>query len=368
MSKSSVSYIGMDVDKAKIVVAVLKDSELETTLERMIVNSPHAVQQFVEAQQSESEEIMACYEAGSCGFELYRQLTELGVTCLVAAPGLIPHAPGKRVKTDRLDARKLARALRSGELTGVHVPCREDEHVRDYLRLYEDLKRDLRRAKQRLLQFLLRQRIRYTEGTNWTCRHRRWLEQLQFASPVSAETMQEHLWQIAELEEKLGRMKRQVEAIAADQRYAERVSRLKAFKGIETLIALSLIVEIADFNRFARAEQFMAFLGLVPSEHSSGAKRRLGGITKAGNTHLRKLLIEAAWQYRRPNRPSKRLTARRAQLPASLVAYADRAARRLHTKYLRLIYAGKCSQVAATATARELSGFLWGAMVAQIAS
>ena len=367
MSKSNVSYIGMDVDKAKIVVAVLRDSDSETTVERVISNSAHAVQQFVEAQQSEAEEIIACYEAGSCGFELHRQLTDLGVACLVAAPGLIPHAPAQRVKTDRRDARKLARALRSGELTGVHVPCREDENVRDYLRLYEDLKRDLRRAKQRLLQFLLRHRIRYTEGTNWTCRHRRWLEQLQFDSPVSAETMQEQLSQITELEEKLGRIKRHVETIAAGERYAERVGRLKAFKGIETLIALSLIVEIVDFTRFARAEQFMAFLGLVPSEHSSGAKRRLGAITKAGNTHLRKLLIEAAWHYRRPHRPSKRLIARRAELPASIVAYADRAGRRLHTKYLRLIYAGKCSQVAATATARELAGFLWGAMVARTA-
>lgn len=367
MSNTKVSYVGMDVDKSKIVVSVLRDNEAESMMEKIIANSRHAVTELVEQVKAESKEIMACYEAGSCGFELYRELTDLGVACVVAAASHIPRKPGDRVKTDRRDARKLAKALRNGDLTGVFVPSRQDEDVRDYLRLYEDLKGDLRKTKQRLLHFLLRHRIRYTEGTNWTQRHKQWLKQLELDSPLAQQTLDEYLAQIEELEEKLQRIKSGIETVATEKRYAEKVLRLKAFKGIETLTALSLIVEIIDFRRFARAEQLMAFLGLVPSERSSGDKRRLGGITKAGNTHLRKLLIEAAWQYRNYHPNSKRLKARRAEVPANIASYAHRAGRRLNKKYLRLIYSGKCSQVAATAVARELSGFVWGAMVEKVA-
>lgn len=367
MSRHRVIYVGMDVDKAKIACAAVTDERSEESRETVIANTRAAVQRYVVGLQGKGEEIVVCYEAGCCGFELYRQLTDLGVGCVVAAPGLIPSKPGDRIKTDRRDARKLARALRNGEVSGVYVPSLEDERVRDYLRLYEDVKGDLRKAKQRLLHFLLRHRIRYTEGTNWTQRHMRWLRELDLQSEIADLTLQEYLCQIDDLKEKRDRIERRIQSIAECDRYAEPVSRLKAFKGIETLIALSFVVEIVDFRRFARAEQFMAFLGLVPSERSSGGKRRVGGITKAGNSHLRKLLIEAAWQYRSYHPSSKRLVARRAELAPQLIAYANRAGRRLNKKYLRLIHAGKPSQVAVTATARELAGFVWGAMLENVA-
>jgi len=251
----------------------------------------------------------------------------------------------------------------------VYVPTRKDESVRDYLRMYADAKSDLRKVKQRLLHFLLRRRLRYEQGKNCTEKHRAWIRSLEMEHPTDQETLCEYLSQIAELEERCRRITSRIEELSEEERYRARVAALKAFKGIETLIALSLVVEIDDFRRFGAAEQFMAFppYGLVPSEHSSGNKRRLGGITKAGNSHLRKMLVEAAWHHRSYHATSSRLMKRRIGLEASLVSYANRAGRRLKRKYLRLVFKGKRTQVAATAVARELSGFIWGAMVGKVA-
>jgi len=362
----SVVYVGMDVDKEKIAIAVLRGTESVVTEELVIRNEATKVRKYF-GKLKVSGEIIACYEAGCFGFTLYRQLTEMNVGCMVVAPGLIPHRPSDRIKTDRRDARTLVRALRNGDLTGVYVPTKKDEGVRDYLRMYEDTKIDLRKVKQRLLHFLLRRRLRYEGGSNWTEKHKEWIRSLEMEHSIDQETLSEYLSQISDLEERCQRIALRIEEISEKQEYRERVSGLKAFKGIETLIALSLVVEIGDFRRFSAAEQFMAFLGLVPSERSSGDKRRLGGITKAGNSHLRRLLIEAAWHYRSYNTASRRLMKRRRGLDASLVSYANRAGRRLNKKYLRLVFRGKRSQVAATAVARELSGFVWGAMVGKVA-
>jgi len=364
---NSVRYIGMDVDKQKIAVTVLADNERESSFESVIANEPAKIVRFFQRQKSECENVVATYEAGFCGFELYRQLVDMGVACLVAAPGLIPRKPGDRVKTDRRDARKLAKDLRNDELTGVFVPTREDEQVRDYLRLSEDFKSDLRKAKQRLQHFLLRHGQHYDGKTKWSQRHKEWLRSVKLESPLANETLSEYLCQIVDLEEKIRRIAERIESIGGESRYAEKVKKLKAFKGVETLTALSLIVEIGDFRRFSRAEQFMAFLGLVPSEHSSGSHRRMGSITKAGNSHLRRLFVEAAWHYRSYHATSKRLIARRQGVAAQLITYANRAGRRLNKKFLRLVFAGKPSQVAATAVARELAGFLWGALVDKVA-
>jgi len=200
----------------------------------------------------------------------------MGVQCVVAAPSQIPHRPGDRVKTDRRDALMLARTLRNGDISAVRVPSREDEPVRDYLRMLEDMKADLRKAKQRLLSFLLRRRIRYEVGRTWTQQHRAWLQALKLEEPLEELTLSEYRCQVDELEEKIRRIKAGVEQIACQKSYSERAARLKAFKGVDTLIALSLLCEIGDFRRFPGADQFMAFLGLVPSERSSGGKRRLG--------------------------------------------------------------------------------------------
>ena len=363
---NSVQYVGMDVDKEKIALAVLNETDTQVAREFVIRNEVSSIRK-VFTKLKEHGDVMACYEAGCFGFGLYRQLTEMAVSCQVVAPGLIPRRPSDRVKTDRRDARTLVRALRNGDLTEVYVPTKKDESVRDYLRMYEDVKSDLRKVKQRVLHFMLRRRLHYTEGKNWTERHRRWIRPLQMEHPIDQETLSEYLHQIADLEEKCQRIAIRIEEISEEQDYRDQVAALKAFKGIQTLTALSLFVEIGDFRRFGAAGQFMAFLGLVPSEHSSGDKRRLGGITKAGNSHLRKLLIEAAWHYRSYHPTSSRLMKRRVGLEPSLVSYANRAGRRLNRKYLRLVFKGKRTQVAAVAVARELSGFLWGAMVGKVA-
>jgi transposase len=362
----SVVYVGMDVDKERIAIAVLRGTESGISREMVIRNDVSAVRKYF-AKLKEHGEVFACYEAGCFGFELYRVLTEMEVACMVVAPGLIPHRPSDRVKTDRRDARTLVRALRNGDLTGVYVPTKKDESVRDYLRMHEDAKVDLKRVKQRVLHFLLRRGVRYQEGTNWSAKHKRWIRSLEMEHPLDQETLSEYLCQIDELEERIHRIASRIEEVSEQEKYRNRVATLKAFKGVQTLTALSLLVEIGDFRRFAAADRFMAFLGLVPSERSSGNKRRLGGITKAGNSHLRKLLVEAAWHYRSYHSNSLRLSKRRVGLEASLVSYANRAGRRLNRKYLRLVFKGKSSQVAATAVARELCGFIWGAMLGKVA-
>ena len=363
---STVVYVGMDVDKKKIVVAELGDDRGSDVQERVIANTPAAVKKYF-APLAAGAEVMATYEAGCFGFGLYRQLTEMGVACLVAAPGLVPRKPSDRVKTDRRDARTLAYALRMGGLTGVHIPTRHDESVRDYLRMYEDLRSDLRKAKQRVLHFLLRHGISYQGGGNWTVRHKEWLAHLQFEQAMDRQTLDLYLAHLLELERKCAEVASVAEQIGEEKRYRERVSRLRAFKGVRTLTALGFLCEIGDFRRFASARHFMAFLGMVPSEHSSGNKRRQGGITKAGNTHLRRLLVEAAWHYRSYHAISKRLADRRKEVDSQMVSYANRAGRRLNRKYLRLLHYGKPSQVAVTAAARELAGFIWGAMVDRVA-
>ena len=359
----SVAYVGMDVDKEKIAVALVQDYEDQPRMQRIIRNRGEAIETFFGEVTGRYDQVLACYEAGACGFELHRRVTATGAGCMVAAPASMPKKANDWVKTDRRDARKLAGALRNGDLSPVYVPSREDEAGRDFLRLYEDVKNDLKKAKQRLLHFLLRHEIRYEGGQNWTGKHWQWLRSLKFDSAIAGETFEEYLGEVTHLEEKRRRIATRVEALGSDDRYKEAVSRLRAFKGIGTLTALAFILEIGDFRRFARAEQFMAFLGLVPSEHSSGEKRRLGNITKAGNSHLRKLLVEAAWVSRRYGAPSKRLIRERSDVPAHIAGYAERAGKRLQKKYWRLVHAGRPPQVAATAVARELSGFIWGAMV-----
>lgn len=361
----SIAHVGMDVDKEKIAVAVVKDYESEPRVQRIIGNRPDAIKALVEELSAEYDHVTLCYEAGACGFELYRRITDLGALCIVIAPSSLPKKANNRVKTDRRDAVKLAMGLRSGDLSPVYVPTREDEALRDYLRAYEDIKAELKRAKQRLVHFLLRHEIRYEEGKNWSAKYWRWLRSLTFDSPMMGLAFAEYVGQITRLEETRTRIAQRLEEVAADERYETKVKTLRAFKGIGTLTALSCIVEIGDFRRFARAEQFMAFLGLVPSEHSSGGRRRLGSITKTGNGLLRKLLIEAAWHARYYKVHGKTLLADRAAVSPQIAAYADRAGKRLNRKYWRLLQAKRPPQVAATAVARELAGFIWGAMVDQ---
>jgi transposase len=307
--------------------------------------------------------VIAAYEAGCMGFELARFLEDLNVPCVVAAPGKLPRKPTDRIKTDRRDALKLARLLRSGELDAVRIPSRDDEAVRDYLRARGDLRADLMATKHRLQKFLLRHGQLYP-GDLWTKAHREWLQHLDLGSARLIQTFECYLAVLLDQEERLRGMDADIKAMATSPRYLLAVSKLRCLRGIDYLTALSLVCEVGDFKRFATAAHFMAFLGLVPREHSSGTKRLQGGITKTGNTHLRRLLVEAAWHYRYGSPPSKQLRERRAGQPPEVIAYANRAMARLHRKYMRLVMdKNRKSQVAVTAVARELAGFVWGLMV-----
>jgi transposase len=362
----SIRYVGMDVDKQKIVLARLGAGRDTRPVEQVIANTPSAVKKYFTSLLG-AEEVHATYEAGCFGFGLYRQLSAMGVTVVLAAPGLIPRKPADRIKTDRRDAHSLALALRAGQLTGIYIPTEADESVRDYLRMYESLRGDLRICKQRVLQFLLRRGLSYDGGGPWTVKHRHWLSALQFLQARDRQTLDMYLSQMQELEAKCEEAAGEVESIAAQDCYRQQVKKLTAFKGIKTLIALSFVTDIGDFRRFSSARQFMAYLGLVPSERSSGNKRRQGGITKAGNCHLRRLLVEAAWHYRSYHPSSRDLTERRRAVDPAVISYANRAGRRLNRKYMHMLLRGKRSQVAVTAVSRELAGFLWGAMTDQVA-
>ena len=362
----SVQYVGMDVDKQKIVLARLGPGQDARAVEQVIANTPSAVKKYFASLLSAAE-VHATYEAGCFGFGLYRQLSAMGVTVVLAAPGLIPRKPADRVKTDRRDAHNLALALRAGQLTAIYVPTQQDESVRHYLRMYEAFRGDLRICKQRILQFLLRRSLSYGGGGPWTVKHRHWLSTLEFQQPRDRQTLDMYLAQMQELEAKCAEAAAEVESIAAQDCYRQQTKKLTAFKGIKTLIALSFITDIGDFRRFTNARQFMAYLGLVPSERSSGNKRRQGSITKAGNSHLRRLLVEAAWHYRSYHPTSRDLTERRRGVEPAVVSYANRAGRRLNRKYMHMLLRGKRSQVAVTAVSRELAGFLWGAMTNQVA-
>ena len=350
----SLFYVGMDVHKDSISIAVLRDNNKNVEFERQIRNEPARIKKFFNKYIDES--LICCYEAGPTGFALYRQLEEMNITCYVAAPSLLPRKPGDRIKTDKRDALMLAKVLRNQEIVSVYVPSASDEAVRDYLRMCTDMRTDLKKQKQRLNHFLLRIGIKYTGGTRtWTVVYRKWLKSLAFKEEIHQSVLNEYFTTIQEQEAKIDRLKDKIDEIAAEAKYVENVSKLRCFKGIDTLTALTFIAEIGDFRRFRKAQNFMSYMGLVPSERSSGNQRRLGSITKAGNSRLRKLLIESSWHYRHYG-PSKKLNTRRKGQDCEIVAYADKAGWRLNKKFKKLTYRGKVSQKIVTAFASSLSG------------
>jgi len=300
--------------------------------------------------------VRVVYEAGPTGFVLARACARAGLDCLVAAPGKIPRAPAERVKTDRRDAERLARLLRLGELTPVRVPSELEESRRDLVRAREDARADLTRARHRLSKLLLRQGLLW-ERSAWTREHERWLRGLRFAAPLAL-CFDESYAAVLDAKARRDRLDRAIVEAAAAPVYADAVARLCCLRGVSTLSALALTVELGDWRRFEPA-RLGAFLGLVPSEASSGERRRQGPITKAGNGHARRLLVEAAWHQRRPLRPSGALAARRAGQPAAVRAEAEAVARRLHQRWWDLERRGKRRTIVAVAVARELAGHCW---------
>jgi transposase len=303
--------------------------------------------------------VSAVYEAGPTGYGLARELARRRVGCVVAAPSKIPRAAGDRVKTDRRDAEHLVRLLLAGKLHAVRVPGGEEEALRDLVRAREGVRVDLMRCRHRLSKLLLRHGIRFEDGNAWTDRHRQWLTTVELEWPAAQATLLDCRGAIDQLAHRRDGLERQIIAIIPDSRWRQQIGLLRCLRGIDTLSAVGLCTEVGDFERFGRAGQLMSYLGLVPSESTTGQQRRLGSITKTGSGHGRRLLVEAAWHYRpRPNL-GKALTERQADQPPAAVAVSWTAQKRLHRTWHRLEQRGKRRTIIAVAAARELAGFCW---------
>jgi transposase len=352
-------YVGLDVHKETIAVSVAEARGGEVRYLGEIGNTPQALTKLVRQLGKHGESLSFCYEAGPCGYGVYRQLLELKQACMVVAPSLIPRKSGERVKTDRRDSLSLARLLRAGELTAVWVPDAEHEALRDLVRAREDMKHLQRQAKQRLLAFLLRHGKRYDGKSNWTLTHYRWLETLKFAQPVQQVVFQEYVDAVLAGSKRVRGLERMIEQAAQASATWPVIEALMALRGVNLLTAVTIVAEIGDLTRFANAPQLMAYLGLVPSEHSSGSSVRRGGITKAGNSHVRRVLIEAAWTYRHAARKTAPLQRRAERTSQAVQDIAWAAQKRLCGRYRALDAKGKLQVQVCTAVARELAGFIW---------
>lgn len=357
--KDTIKYIGLDVSKEKIAVAIAEEGRGEPRYWGMIPNTAEAVRKLVK-KLGETGQLKVCYEAGPTGYGLYRLFLSLGIECEVIAPSLIPKKPGERVKTDRRDSLRLAQLFRSGELTSVYVPTEDDEALRDLVRAREDAKEDELRAKHRLTKFLLRHEIHPPEGVRkWTYKYQEWLKSLKFERSTSKIVFQEYLHHLQEIEERIKRLEEEINLQAKEGVHAPMIQALQTLRGVAVITATSLIAEIGSFKRFPSPKQFMSYVGLIPSESSSGEVRRQGKITKTGNRHVRRLLIESSWSYRYQPALKGELKKRQGGQSPSVQAISWKAQNRLHKKYFRLLSRGKESAKAITAVARELAGFIW---------
>jgi transposase len=352
-------YVGLDVHKETIAVAVADCDGGEVRYFGEIGNTPEAIQKLVKLLRKGEAQLSFCYEAGPCGYVIHRQLSDLGWDCQVVAPSLIPKKAGDRVKTDRRDALSLARLHRAGELTAVWVPDGAQEALRDLTRAREDMKHLQRQAKQRLLAFLLRHGKRYDGKSKWTQAHHRWLEGVKFEQATQQIVLQEYVDTVAVLSKRLDGLDGHLQRAAGESVFWPVIEALMALRGVNLLTAATIVAEIGDLKRFASAPQLMAYLGVVPSEHSSGGSTSRGGITKTGNGHVRRVLVEAAWTYRHPARKTAVLQRRAERTPQVVQDIAWKAQTRLCARYRTLEARGKLKVQACTAIARELAGFIW---------
>jgi transposase len=361
MPKSTTTvFVGLDVHKDSISVAYASSASCEEPVFVGSIGTRQCdIDKMVRRLQSKASQLVFAYEAGPCGYVLYRYLTLKGLRCLVVAPSQIPRKSGDRVKTDRRDALQLARLLRRGDLTAVYVPKVEDEAIRDLSRAREDAVSDLKKARQRLKSFLLRLGLHYVGRATWGDAHRRYLSKVVCPTPAQQIVFEEYIRSIDEHAERLSRIEEQIREFLPAWRLAPLVDAYQALRGVQLTTAVSIVAELGDITRFDSPRQLGAFVGLTPSEHSSGERRRQGGITKSGNAHARRVLVESSWAYRHPAKISEIIRKRLEHLPRPIQDISWKAQVRLCKRFRRLTARGKNPNVVVTAIAREVLAFMW---------
>jgi transposase len=354
------TYVAMDTHKKQHKVALHYPGH-EQIVEFAVKNTAGEIKKMVNKIKKQAPvDVAFCYEAGVCGFTLKRRIEALDCKCAVIAPSLTPIKPGDRIKTDRRDAVKLLAMFKAGLLTEVHAPDQQQEAARELTRCRQAAQENLKRVRHQLLKFLTRHGYVFTDGNHWTQKHLRWLRSLEFEQPLLRDVFDSYFTEMQHCMGRLDSLDKEVEKLAESDSYREVVGLLRCFHGIDTLTAITIITEIFDFGRFCSPGELMSYLGLTPSESSSGEKQKKGSITKAGNKRVRRLLVETSWHYRHPYiARSKALRQRRKDQPQWAIDIADRAGQRLRKRYWYLINHGKMPCKATVAIARELAGFIW---------
>lgn len=358
--RKNIIFVGLDVHKESIDVALADAARTkDVRFYGTIGGDLESLHKVVRKLQSTGAELRFVYEAGPCGYDIYRSLTKHGFDCIVVAPSMIPRKTGDRIKNDRRDALNLARLHRAGELTAVYVPTEEDEAMRDLSRAREDAVKALRVARQILLAFLLRHGYRYSGKSHWTKAHKNWIADIKMPHRAQQITLHEYVHAAQEQLERVERLTLQIQELLPQWSQAPVVTALQTLRGVSLIVAVTTVAELGDLTRFKSAKQLMAYLGLVPSEHSSGGTIRRGGITKTGNGHVRRALTEAAHAYRHPARESRVLLARLEGLPPEVRQISWKAQVRLCGRFRKLFGYGKNKKTVVIAIARELSAFMW---------
>jgi transposase len=355
--KGSLIYVGLDVHKDTIVIARASGRKKAEVVRKIANDYPKLCKTL--ADLGPAERLRVCYEAGPTGYGLARRLNAAGVYCIVVAPSLIPQQAGRRIKTDRRDARRLAELLRAGELVEVKIPEAEDEAMRDVERARDDAKNAERTARQQLDKFLLRHGRIWSEGTKWTLKHWRWIENQAFPAESSQRVLADYVRAAREAAARVERLEKDIEELVERWSLHPLVRALMALRGVGLITAVVLAAEIGDYRRFRTPRQLMSYVGMVPSEDSSGQRRKRGRLTRTGNGHVRRILVESSWNYRFRPRASKAIAKRREGVPPKVREIAEKAEHRLSRRFQALLAKGKLPQKAVSAVARELSGFVW---------
>ena len=357
---STTKFIGLDVHSKTISVAIADEGRKgEIRHYGTIENTTEAIEKVIKSLTPTGAELRFIYEAGPCGFVLYRYLTGNGFKCVVTSPAMIPKRKSVRIKNDRRDALTLARLYRAGELAGIYVPDPEDEAIRDLTRAREDARLAERRAKQRVISFLLRHNFIYPGKKPWTKTYFVWLGKVGLQHPAQKIALQEYIEAVNECSERLSRLSEQIGFAVEEWRMAPTVKAIQALRGVSLITAAVTIAELGDLTRFTKPKELMAYLGLVPSEHSSGESVRRGHITKTGNSHVRRVLVESAWTYKHHARITGHLIKRQRDLPKSICQISWKAQLRLCARYRRMMAKKKPNKVVVIAIAREIAAFIW---------